>query len=94
MNRTTEKPPSQTAPKFNIRFPTGMREEIAGLAEKNGRSMNAEIVIRLKDSMPRGFLETCEDSPEYTTSVDAELLSVIGGLSKNEQKALLLLLKR
>lgn len=43
-------PPSRTAPKIMIRLPEGMRELIAEAAERNGRSMNAEIVARLDRS--------------------------------------------
>lgn len=34
--------------KFQVRFPAGMRERISESAERNGRSMNAEIVDRLR----------------------------------------------
>lgn len=30
--------------RFNLRLPDGMRDEIAKVAEANGRSMNSEIV--------------------------------------------------
>ncbi|HCT5880587.1 Arc family DNA-binding protein [Morganella morganii] len=40
--------PSQTQDKFTVRFPDGMRDEIAKRAEKNGRSMNSEIIEMLK----------------------------------------------
>ncbi|MEM8511099.1 hypothetical protein RCH14_000390 [Massilia sp. MP_M2] len=39
--------------KFMLRFPEGMRERIADLAKANGRSMNAEIVSRIEQSMSR-----------------------------------------
>lgn len=34
-----------------VRMPHGMRDRIAELAEKSGRSMNAEIVYRLQLTM-------------------------------------------
>lgn len=43
--------PSETADRYIIRFPDGMRERIKELAEKNGRSMNAEIIARLEESL-------------------------------------------
>jgi hypothetical protein len=46
-----EKPVSRDANRFIIRFPPGMRDAIAQLAEENNRSMNAEIVARLAASM-------------------------------------------
>lgn len=35
---------------FMIRFPSGMRDQIKSAADINGRSMNAEIVLRLERS--------------------------------------------
>ncbi|WP_142628090.1 Arc family DNA-binding protein [Rhizobium sp. P007] len=37
--------------KFMLRFPDGMRDEIKHSAEESGRSMNAEIIQRLKSSL-------------------------------------------
>lgn len=42
---------SRTADKFVVRLPDGLRDDIAVLAENNDRSMNSEIVNRLKRSM-------------------------------------------
>lgn len=42
---------SRTADKFVIRLPDGLRADIAVLAEDNDRSMNSEIVNRLKRSI-------------------------------------------
>ncbi len=39
--------PSRTSDQFSVRFPDGMRDEIARSAKANGRSMNAEIIARL-----------------------------------------------
>lgn len=38
---------------FNLRLPDGMRDQIAEAAQKSGRSMNAEIVHRLSNSLGR-----------------------------------------
>jgi hypothetical protein len=40
--------PSDVADKFMLRMPEGMRDRIALEAEKNKRSMNAEIIDRLE----------------------------------------------
>ena len=40
--------PSQVQDKFTVRFPDGMRDEIAEQAKKNNRSMNAEIILALE----------------------------------------------
>jgi hypothetical protein len=39
--------------KFMLRFPDGMRDEIKLAADVNGRSMNAEIIHRLKNAFYR-----------------------------------------
>ncbi len=46
-----EKPINRDANKFVVRLPEGMRDQIGVLADQSERSMNAEIVQRLKDSM-------------------------------------------
>ena len=43
--------PSRLLDRFVIRLPDGMRERIAELAKSSGRSMNAEIVVRLERSL-------------------------------------------
>lgn len=43
--------PSETQERFIVRFPDGMRDRIAEEAKKNNRSMNAEIVARLEQSL-------------------------------------------
>lgn len=44
--------PSQQQDRFIIRLPDGMRERIRQSAERNGRSMNAEIVQALEHFFP------------------------------------------
>ncbi|RWY82402.1 Arc family DNA-binding protein [Rhizobium leguminosarum] len=43
--------PSTKQDQFNLRLPDGMRDRIADEAAKSGRSMNAEIVHRLANSL-------------------------------------------
>ena len=43
--------PSQSQDKYVLRLPDGMRDKIAALAKAAGRTMNAEIVVRLERSM-------------------------------------------
>jgi hypothetical protein len=40
-------PTGRDSDKFMLRLPDGMRDEIEATAKENGRSMNAEIVVRL-----------------------------------------------
>lgn len=46
----TQDTPSRSLDKVIVRLPDGMRERIREVAEKNNRSMNAEIVARLDQS--------------------------------------------
>lgn len=52
---------TQQRDKYIVRFPDGMREELKKLAEKNDRTLNAEIVFRLKVSLR-------DDAPPPTAS--------------------------
>lgn len=47
---TDTKTTGRDSDKFMLRFPDGMREQIAHVAKLNNRSMNAEIVARLEAS--------------------------------------------
>jgi hypothetical protein len=47
----TEEKPVRERDKFMLRLPDGMREQIASEAKNNGRSMNTEIVVRLRNSL-------------------------------------------
>ena len=47
--------------KFMVRLPPGFRERVKELAKENGRSMNAEIVQRLKEALKNeGKLAGCQ----------------------------------
>ena len=52
-----KKYPSEAADRFQIRLPDGLRDELKALAERNGRSMNAEIVARLQESLKSPYPE-------------------------------------
>ena len=41
-------------PSFPLRLPDSTKEHLQAAAQKIGRSMNAEIVARLQESMPGG----------------------------------------
>lgn len=47
---------SRTADKFVVRLPDGLRDDIAVLAESNDRSMNSEIINRLKRTITQDQL--------------------------------------
>jgi hypothetical protein len=44
--------PSSKQDQFVLRFPEGMRDRIKAAAERNNRSMNAEIVAALEEAFP------------------------------------------
>ena len=50
----TEKATGRDSDKIMLRVPDGMRERIKEAAEKNNRTMNAEIVARLQASFDKG----------------------------------------
>jgi Arc-like DNA binding domain len=45
--KTTVKRAGRDSDQFMVRLPDGMRKHLARVAERNGRSMNAEIVTAL-----------------------------------------------
>ena len=49
---------ARTDPQFNVRMPADLKEKIEEAAKKNGRSMNAEIVYRLQQSIDDGYVNT------------------------------------
>lgn len=62
----TKKPyPSDTQDRFIVRLPEGMREAIAFLAKKNGRSMNAEIVARIERTLKEDRTEAITSTPQF-----------------------------
>lgn len=73
--------PSETADRFIVRFPEGMRDRLKAIAAENGRSLNAEIVYRLQttlemdDFVPHGGVRPDEpmDHAELIGIVRAEV---------------------
>lgn len=43
---------ARTDPQINIRVPAKLKKELELLAIQNGRSLNAEVVLRLENSIP------------------------------------------
>lgn len=56
--------------KFMLRFPDGMRDQVAEAAKAAGRSMNAEIVARLQSTFKGA-------TSEITVRLDAETVAEI-----------------
>jgi len=73
------KPPSEELDKFLLRMSTGLRDKIKAIADRNGRSMNAEIVARLErsidfedeyGSLEAVMIEVWKDIDELKSNVD------------------------
>lgn len=62
--------PGQGADAFNVRLPDGMRDRIKAAADRNGRSMNAEIVATLAQHYPppRADVGSLDGLIHYLTS--------------------------
>lgn len=78
--------PSETQERFIVRLPDGMRDRIAEAAKASDRSMNAEIVARMRQSFDMEGVAGM--NPSLVEA--AELKQAIAGLSQllQEQKAL------
>lgn len=75
-----EKYPSEEAERFQVRMPPGLRDRIKWYSERNGRSMNAEIVATLEDKYP---------PPGIDVEILASFLSGFYELDPKERRELL-----
>ncbi|WP_440977564.1 Arc family DNA-binding protein [Stenotrophomonas maltophilia] len=95
-----KKPATQVQPqdKFVVRFPDGLRDEIADAAKASGRSMNAEIVTRLEWSLEAQLLDQVEqlhrnlDAVRSMASTAASLKVDIDRYAEGDRQALVWLL--
>lgn len=55
---------SNDSNKYITRFPEGMRQALKRIAYQNGRSLNAEIVFRLSQSLAADGLVEPESAPQ------------------------------
>ena len=96
---------SQTAEKFVVRLPRGMRRRIADAARTYHRSMNSEIVARLEhsldsggDSYPDPVEAGADPTPSSPTAAipgsdeEARLLDAYRAMTPERRRALLALL--
>lgn len=60
---------------FGLRMPPELKEELEVLAEQNRRSLNAEIIVRLEDSVKREG-QTCITAEEIRQIVEQALTKV------------------
>lgn len=79
----TQDTPSRSLDKVIVRLPDGMRDRIREAAEKNNRSMNAEIVSRLevsfapppRDNIEKLPLRTQQQIREFVNFLTSELIA-------------------
>lgn len=77
--------PSEQQERFIVRLPDGMRDRIKAAAERNNRSMNAEIVATLELMYP----ERTELSEPTIGKIDEEdLLSILDDVDRLRQRLL------
>ena len=60
---------------FVVRLPPGFREQIKALAKENGRSMNSEIIQRLKESLKTASRDETLSSTPAVAAAEAGVVS-------------------
>lgn len=61
---------SRGSDQFVVRFPEGLRDEIKRLADRNGRSMNSEIIERLLYSLRSPYEYPQMDRESFNAIID------------------------
>jgi hypothetical protein len=92
---------SRSYPMFGLRMPPELKDKINREAKINGRSLNAEIVDRLKKSLEphlhaEGTHRLEQQAGNYTpeiTDIERQLLSIFRRMPVEKQLALLSLFK-
>ena len=76
-------------PQMKLRLPAKLKDQLAALAEANGRSLNAEVVLRLEESLGgAGGTQTTLHVDEHTLDLFAEKVGqVLDEREKKKQKA-------
>lgn len=78
--------PSETQDRFIVRLPDGMRDRIKAAAERNGRSMNSEIVEALLRNYPEPATpeDVIDEVAAILTYFDADLRKAAMGMLAEE----------
>jgi hypothetical protein len=82
----------QTADKYIVRFPEGLRQRLKEVAQENGRSLNAEIILRLQQSFEGG--PSAQQASEYRQVLSLAQASITGAALQNARIRIELLLMR
>lgn len=77
--------PSEQQERFIVRLPDGMRDRIKAAAERNNRSMNAEIVATIEMMYPE---RTDVSEPTIGQIDEDELLKILGDVDRLRQRLL------
>ena len=85
MMKKSTAPTGRASDKFMLRLPDGMRDTIYELAKASGRSMNAEIVHRLQQSIDASFTGTLNGGPGSPRMV-ASVEIIDPGIDKNDPR--------
>ena len=67
---------ARSDPQINIRVPADLKKQLELLAIQNGRSLNAEVVLRLENSLPLKIDKT-EALPANPYTVEAYVQHVV-----------------
>lgn len=89
-----EPEPKENTEQLMLRLSDDLTEEVAVAIQRSGRSKNAEIVIRLVESLEYGKVEAAgePETPPYAgpaDDIERELLRLIQGMPSKKKKALL-----
>ena len=72
-------------PQMKLRLPAELKDQLAALAEANGRSLNAEVVLRLEESLgSAGGAQSPNHVDEHTLDLFAEKVGQV--LDEREKK--------
>lgn len=82
---TMTAPTSRDSDKFMLRLPEGMRDEIKEAADRNGRSMNAEIIARLRLALGAG-VDASDEDPQVVR-LSSELAERIASAAQNMRRS-------
>lgn len=73
-------------PQMKLRLPAELKDQLAALAEANGRSLNAEVVVRLEESVGGTRTSTHRDEHTLDLFVDTVAGKVVRALDEREKK--------
>lgn len=68
------------ADKFMLRFPDGMRDAMHKLSERNGRSINSEIIVALEKHLTASGFEKQIVQDGYDPRLDTFIAAALSGL--------------